>query len=81
MPIANFFLNVASGNRILSFLDGNAGYNQIFTVEEDISKTSFLCPRFLGLLEWVVITFGLKNAGATYQRAMNLIFYDLLGIM
>jgi hypothetical protein len=81
MPIANFLLNVASGNRILSFLDGNAGYNQIFTVEEDISKTSFLCPRFLGLFEWVVITFGLKNAGATYQRAMNLIFYDLLGIM
>jgi hypothetical protein len=27
------------------------------------------------------MTFGLKNTGATYQRAMNLIFHDLLGII
>jgi hypothetical protein len=27
------------------------------------------------------VTFGLKNAGATYQRAINLIFHDLLGII
>jgi hypothetical protein len=35
----------------------------------------------VGLFEWIVMTFGLKNAGATYQRAMNLIFDDLLGII
>jgi hypothetical protein len=29
----------------------------------------------------VVMTFGLKNVDATYQRAMNLIFHDLLGIV
>ena len=48
--------------------------------EEDTSKTAFVCPGFVGLFEWVVMTFGLKNADATYQRAMNLIFYDLLGV-
>jgi hypothetical protein len=47
--------------------------------EEDASKTAFICPGFIGLFEWVVMTFGLKNAGATYQRAMNLIFHELLG--
>ena len=46
-----------------------------------MSKTAFRCPGFVGLFEWVIMTFGLKNAGATYQRAMNLIFHDLLGIV
>ena len=49
--------------------------------EEDISKTAFRCPGFVGLFEWVVMTFGLKSAGAIYQRAMNLIFHDLLGVI
>jgi hypothetical protein len=46
-----------------------------------MSKMAFCCPGFIGLFEWVVMTFGLQNAGATYQRAMNLIFHDLLGII
>ena len=49
--------------------------------EKDMAKTAFRCPGFVGLFEWVVMTFGLKNAGATYLRAMNLIFHDLLGII
>ena len=32
-----------------------------------------------GLFEFVVMTFGLRNAGATYQWAMNYIFHDLIG--
>jgi hypothetical protein len=79
--IADMLINNAFGHRVISFLDGNAGYNQSFMAEEDMSKTIFRCPGFIGLFEWVVMTFGLKNAGATYQRAMNLIFHDLLGII
>jgi hypothetical protein len=60
-------------------MDGNAGYNQIFMAIEDISKTAFRCPGHIGLFEWIVMTLGLKNAGATYQRAMNYIFHDLIG--
>jgi hypothetical protein len=81
MPIADFLVNAASEHRILSFLDGNAGYNQIFMVDEGTSKTAFICSGFVGLFEWVVMTFGFKNAGATYQRAMNLIFHNLLDII
>ncbi|WVZ80458.1 hypothetical protein U9M48_027929 [Paspalum notatum var. saurae] len=62
---------------MMSFLDDNAGYNQIFMAEEDVYKTAFRCPQ--GLFEFVVMTFGLRNVGATYQRAMKYIFYDLIG--
>jgi hypothetical protein len=81
MPIAYMLINNASGHRVISFLDGNAGYNQFFMAEEDMSKMDFRCPGFIGLFEWVVMTFGLKNASARYQRTINLIFYDLLGII
>jgi hypothetical protein len=46
-----------------------------------VSKITFRCPGFVGLFEWVVMTFVLKNAGAMYQRAMNLIFHDLLRVL
>jgi hypothetical protein len=81
IPIADMLINNASRHRVISFLDGNAGYNQNIKTEEDMSKIAFRCPRFIDLFEWVVMTFGLKNVGATYQRAMNLIFHDLLGII
>ena len=46
MPIADMLINDASGHRVISFLDGNAGYNQIF-MAEDTSKTAFICPGFV----------------------------------
>jgi hypothetical protein len=81
MSIADMLINNASGYRVISFLDDNAGYNQISMAEEDMSKTAFCCPGFISLCELVAMTFGLKNAGATYKRAMNLIFHDLLEII
>jgi hypothetical protein len=66
MPIADLLIDAVAGHQIISFMDGNAGYNQIFMSEEDIPKTAFRCPGHVGLFEWIVMTFGLKNAGATY---------------
>jgi hypothetical protein len=81
MPIVDMLINNALEHRVITFLDGNVSYNQIFMIEEDISKTTFRCPDFIDLFEWVVMTFGLKNADTTYQRSMNLILYDFLGII
>jgi hypothetical protein len=79
MPVAKTLINAAAGHKILSFMDGNAGYNQIVIAPEDIHMTTFRVPWAVGLFKYVVMTFGLKTAGATSQRAMNYIFHDLIG--
>jgi hypothetical protein len=71
MPVADLLVNAATGHKVISFMDGMA--------IEDISKTAFRCPGHIGLFEWIVMTFGLKNAGATFQRAMSYIFHELIG--
>ena len=81
MPIADLLVDAAAGHRIINFMDGNAGYIQIFTAKEDIPKTAFRCLGHVGLFEWIVMTFGLKNAGATYQRAMNFIFHAYISTL
>jgi hypothetical protein len=42
MPIADMLINNAFGHRIISFLDDNAGYNQIFMAKENMSKMTFV---------------------------------------
>jgi hypothetical protein len=81
MPTIDMLINDPTGHKVLSFLDGNAGYNQFFMAEENTYKMAFRCLGFVGLFEQVVMTFGLKNAGAAYKGAMNLIFHELLGII
>ncbi|CAL2246874.1 unnamed protein product [Prunus armeniaca] len=79
MPMADMLVDGATYNQMLSFMDGNAGFNQIMVAEKDIHKTSFMCPGHISAFEYTVMPFGLRNAGATYQRAMNYVFYDMIG--
>ena len=55
-------------------MDRFSGYNQIKMYPDDKKHTSFRMS--LGVYCYTVIPFGLKNAGVTYQRAMNTIFYE-----
>ena len=59
-------------HKLLSFMDAFLGYNQIKMSEEDQERTSFVTSQ--GLFCYKVMPFGLKNAGATYQRLMNKMF-------
>jgi len=60
----------------MSFMDGFSRYNQIKMYPDDENHTSFRTP--LGVFFYTVMPFGLKNAGAIYQRAMSTIFHDHL---
>ena len=62
--------------KALSFMDGFSGYNQICTASKDEELTAFRTPK--GIYCYKVMPFGLKNVGATYQRAMQKIFDDIL---
>ena len=79
MPIADMLVDSATNNELLSFMDGFSNYNKISIVVEDIYKTAFKCPSSIGTFKWLVMPSGIKNEWETYQRAMNVIFHDMLG--
>ena len=60
-------------------MDGFSGYNQIQIKLEDQHKTTFIFPW--GTFAYKKIPFGLKNAGATFQREMNFVFHDIKAIV
>lgn len=57
---------------LLCFLDYYSGYHQIALKKEDQAKTAFITP--FGAFCYRTMSFGLKNAGATYQRAIQICF-------
>jgi hypothetical protein len=59
---------------MLSFLDYFSGYHQISLAKEDEEKTAFITP--FGAFCCTSILFGLKNAGETYQRAIQTCLAD-----
>ena len=78
-PFIDQIIDECAGCEIFSFMDGFSGYNQINIRPQDQSKTAFICP-------WVTfayrkLPFGLKNAGETFQRAMNYAFHDIKHIV
>ena len=74
LPSIDLLVDSTAGHAMFSFMDGYSGYNQIKLAARDQSKTSFTMPW--GTFCYTVMPFGLKNAGATYQRAMAIIFHD-----
>lgn len=77
LPRIDLLVDSTSGHQLLSFMDAFSGYNQIQMAEEDQEKTSFITDR--GLYCYKVMPFGLKNAGATYQRLVNRMFEKQMG--
>ena len=70
-------MDATAGHALLSFMDAYSGYNQIPMYEPDQEHTSFIIDR--GLYCYIGMLFGLINAGATYQRLVNMMFKDQIG--
>jgi hypothetical protein len=76
LPHIDTLVDNTATNAVFSFMDGFSGYNQIKMAEEDKSKTAFV--THWGTFVYDVMPFDLKNAGATYQRAMVTLFHDII---
>ena len=72
-------VNATYGHLGMSFLDAFQGYHQIALTPEDQGKMAFISPN--ANYQYTAMSFGLKNAGATYQRMMTRMFRDKISRM
>ena len=77
LPRIDLIVDATAGHELLSFMDAFSGYNQIRMDPNDQEKTSFITEQ--GTYCYQVMPFGLKNAGATYQRLVNKMFQKQIG--
>lgn len=77
LPRIDQVVDSTAGCELLSFLDCYSGYHQIRLKESDCLKTSFITP--FGAYCYITMPFGLKNAGATYQRMIQRCFSTQIG--
>ena len=77
LPRIDTLVDSTTRHGLLSFMDAFPGYNKIKMNEEDQERISFVTSQ--GLFCYKVMSFGLKNAGATYQRLMNKMFVHQIG--
>ncbi|KAL2246834.1 UNVERIFIED_CONTAM: Retrovirus-related Pol polyprotein from transposon [Sesamum indicum] len=77
LPRIDVLVDSTAGYKTFSMMNAYQGYHQIFMAPEDRIKTSFVTDR--GIYCYNVMPFGLKNAGATYQRLVNKMFARQIG--
>jgi len=76
LPHIDILVDNTANFALFSFMDGFSGYNQIQMALEDMEKTTFV--TLWGTFFYKVMSVGLKNARATYQRAMVTLFHDMM---
>ena len=74
LPHIDTLVDSTASSAMYSFMDRFSGYNQIMMAVMDKLKTSFITEW--GIYCYTVMPFGLKNAGATYQRMAITLLHD-----
>ena len=77
LPRIDQVIDSTAGSELLCFLDAYSGYHQIKMRKSDQLATSFTTPY--DTFCYVMMPFGLKNAGATYHRTMQRCLHDQIG--
>ena len=77
LPKMDHILQKVVGAKIISMMDGFSSYNQIKLLPKDQEKTAFTTPW--GTFMYAKMPFGLMNAGATFQHAMDIDFVGEIG--
>lgn len=77
LPNIDHLIDSTARHEMLSFMDAVSSYNQIKLAEEDQDDTTFITHK--GVFGFKVLPFGLLNAWATFQKAMDAIFAPQIG--
>ncbi|GJX03678.1 reverse transcriptase domain-containing protein [Tanacetum coccineum] len=77
LPEIDWKVESLCGYHFKCFLDAYKGYHQIKMAKEDEEKTAFIISQ--GIFCYSKMSFGLKNAGATYQRLVDKAFQKQIG--
>lgn len=73
----DIMVDFTPGQGPMSFMDDFSGYNQNKMFDRDAKKTAFRMP--FGNFYYTVMPFKLKDDGVNYQRAMTIVFHDMMG--
>ena len=76
LTFIELMVDATTGHEVMSFMDESYGYNQMRMYPKDKEYTALKNPK--GIYCYKVMSFGLKNVGATYQRLMQNIFQNML---
>lgn len=77
LPRIDQMVDATAGHELLSFMDSYWGYKQVHMRRIDEHKTAFVTD--MGVYCYIRMPFGLKNAGATFQRLINKVFQTRIG--
>jgi hypothetical protein len=76
LPRVDDTLDELKDANFYTHLDLDSGFWQVRVRDQDIHNTAFQTPD--GLMEWVAMLFGLRNAPDTFKMMMNGILHDFL---